>query len=89
MKREEVFMTHPNGKMIKDDKKIVARRMIAIICRQYRYTLNDIGRIFGGQDHTTILNLTQKAEDYLEVDKKFKEDYDSILAKLNVKEAVC
>lgn len=39
-------------------------------------SLPDIGRKFGGRDHTTVMHAIKKVDDLLKVDRSFREDLD-------------
>lgn len=47
-----------------------------------RATLKDIGLIFGGRDHTTMIHSLRTLQDLLDVDKKLSAQYAEILDKV-------
>lgn len=47
------------------------------------YSLPQIGKMFGGRDHTTILHAMKRAPFWLEVDPKMKAVADAVLARFD------
>lgn len=43
------------------------------------YTLKDIGHIFGGRDHSTVINGLKRFDDWYETDEKYRATVDDIL----------
>jgi chromosomal replication initiator protein len=41
-------------------------------------SLSEVGRAFGGKDHTTVLHGVEKIQQMLQEDPKFKKTIDSI-----------
>jgi chromosomal replication initiator protein len=49
------------------------------IARQLTHaSLSEVGRAFGGKDHTTVLHGVEKIQQMLQEDPKFKKTIDSI-----------
>ena len=44
----------------------------------------DIGRSFGGKDHTTVLHAVQKIEALLQEDPKFRKTLDHIINTIRI-----
>ncbi|MBQ8651234.1 MAG: chromosomal replication initiator protein DnaA [Alphaproteobacteria bacterium] len=57
-------------------KTLVTARQVAMYLSKELTTksLPDIGRSFGGRDHTTVLYATKKVKDQMEVNQEFKSD---------------
>jgi len=47
------------------------------------HSLPEIGQMFGGRDHTTVLHATRKVQELKESDSKFMEDYSNLLRTLS------
>ncbi|MFM8330656.1 MAG: chromosomal replication initiator protein DnaA [Candidatus Methylumidiphilus sp.] len=47
------------------------------------HSLPEIGQMFGGRDHTTVLHATRKVVELKESDSKFMEDYSNLLRTLS------
>jgi chromosomal replication initiator protein len=47
------------------------------------HSLPEIGQMFGGRDHTTVLHATRKVQELKESDSKFEEDYSNLLRTLS------
>ncbi len=47
------------------------------------HSLPEIGQMFGGRDHTTVLHATRKVAELKESDSKFQEDYSNLLRTLS------
>ncbi len=47
------------------------------------HSLPEIGRLFGGRDHTTVLHACRKVQELRERDSKFAEDYSNLLRTLS------
>lgn len=59
---------------------VEARQMCySILKSNTRMSLVDIGLIFGGKDHTSIIHGLQTHNDLLKTDKKYKESYNKSL----------
>jgi chromosomal replication initiator protein len=43
------------------------------------HSLPEIGQMFGGRDHTTVLHATRKVQELKESDSKFLEDYSNLM----------
>ena len=55
------------------------RQIAMYLCRKLtKNSLPDIGKFFGGKDHTTVLHAVRKIEKMAETDPVFKKDVDSI-----------
>jgi chromosomal replication initiator protein len=42
------------------------------------HSLPEIGQLFGGRDHTTVLHACRKVQELKESDSKFAEDYSNL-----------
>ncbi len=49
-----------------------------------RHSLPEIGKAFGGRDHTTVLHACRKVEELCGTDQRIEEDYDNLLRILSV-----
>ena len=49
-----------------------------------RHSLPEIGKAFGGRDHTTVLHACRKVEELRAADQRIEEDYDNLLRILSV-----
>lgn len=47
------------------------------------HSLPEIGQLFGGRDHTTVLHATRKVQELKESDSKFLEDYSNLMRTLS------
>jgi len=47
------------------------------------HSLPEIGQMFGGRDHTTVLHATRKVVELKQSDSKFQEDYSNLLRTLS------
>lgn len=59
--------------------RAVARpRQVAMYLSKHltQYSLPDIGRRFGGRDHTTVLHAVKKVDELRSIDKQFNDDVD-------------
>ena len=67
--------------------EIATARQIAmyIIREMAAVSLTQIGDVFGGRDHTTVLHSVNKVEDEIQVNPHLKSDVDEIMA--NIKSA--
>lgn len=63
--------------------KVVEPRQIAMyLCKEYGRTLPEIGRRFGGRDHTTVLHAWRKITGRVERDPEFAATIDAIKGEL-------
>jgi chromosomal replication initiator protein len=46
-------------------------------------SLVEIGRAFGGRDHTTVINAVRRIEDQLNVDADLKRDFDDLEGRIH------
>ena len=62
-------------------RQIVVPRQIAmyLIKKFLDKSLVDIGRAFGGRDHTTLINSLEKVESLQSKDAQFKNDIDELI----------
>ena len=62
-------------------RQIVVPRQIAmyLIKKFLDKSLVDIGRAFGGRDHTTVINSLEKVESLQSKDAQFKNDIDELI----------
>ena len=54
-----------------------------LIRRMTKMTLSDIGREFGGKDHTTVLHSLRKVEKQMNADPSFRETINEITTNIN------
>ena len=47
------------------------------------HSLPEIGQMFGGRDHTTVLHACRKVKELKESDNKFAEDYNNLMRTLS------
>ena len=66
---------------------IVEARWIAIYCvhRRMNLSLQRIGRIFGGRDHTTVINALKQIQDRKTYDGALSEKLDDAMERLGAK----
>lgn len=66
-------------------KPCVTARQVAmfLIKNHLNKSLVDIGRLFGGKDHTTVLNALRKIEYQLTKDSELKRDIDELVSRIN------
>lgn len=58
---------------------VTARQLAMYLVKKYLdRSLVDIGRAFGGKDHTTVINALRKIEDALTKDSEIKKDLDEL-----------
>ncbi|MBT3348313.1 MAG: chromosomal replication initiator protein DnaA [Thiotrichales bacterium] len=67
-------------------RSIVRPRQIAMSLAKKltEKSLPEIGKAFGGKDHTTVIHANRKVAELLESDPKINDDYKSLLKKLTV-----
>jgi chromosomal replication initiator protein len=60
------------------------RQIAMLLARQLTHqSLAEIGRAFGGKDHTTVLHAVDKIQGLLREDPKFKKTIDSLTQSIN------
>lgn len=66
-------------------KPIVVPRQIAmyLIKKFLDKSLVEIGKAFGGKDHTTVINSLNKIESLLQTDPQFKNDIDDLITQIH------
>jgi chromosomal replication initiator protein len=47
-------------------------------------SLTEIGRTFGGKDHTTVLHAVEKIQNLLQEDPKFKKTIDTLTQSISL-----
>jgi chromosomal replication initiator protein len=83
----EVFGVKPHDLRAKTRTKAVAfpRQVAMYLARQLTSdSFADIGRSFGGKDHTTVLHAVQKIEALLQEDPKFRKTLDHIINTIRI-----
>jgi len=67
-------------------KAIAFPRQIAMyLARQLTHaSLAEVGRAFGGKDHTTVLHAVEKIQRLLQEDPKFKKTLDSLIQSITL-----
>jgi len=83
----EVFGVKPLDLRAKTRTKAVAfpRQVAMYLTRQLRSdSFADIGRAFGGKDHTTVLHAVHKIEALLQDDPKFRKTLDHIINTMRI-----
>jgi chromosomal replication initiator protein len=59
------------------------RQMAMALAKELtNHSLPEIGEMFGGRDHTTVLHATRKVAELRESDIQFREDYSNLLRTL-------
>ena len=46
------------------------------------HSLPEIGDVFGGRDHTTVLHACRKVRELMDADGKLREDWEKLVRKL-------
>lgn len=66
-------------------KPLVTARQMAmyLIKKHLDKSLVDIGRAFGGKDHTTVINALKRIEDQLQSDSDLSKDYDELESRIH------
>jgi chromosomal replication initiator protein len=85
-KASEFFGIKPSDMRAKNRTKAVAlpRQIAMFLARQLTHqSLAEIGRAFGGKDHTTVLHAVDKIQGMLREDPKFKKTIDSLTQSIN------
>ncbi|MGI9211608.1 MAG: chromosomal replication initiator protein DnaA [Methylococcaceae bacterium] len=60
------------------------RQMAMALAKELtNHSLPEIGQMFGGRDHTTVLHACRKVQELKESDSKFAEDYSNLLRTLS------
>jgi chromosomal replication initiator protein len=83
----EVFGVKPHDLRAKTRTKAVAfpRQVAMYLARQLTSdSFADIGRSFGGKDHTTVLHAVNKIESLLQEDAKFRKTLDNIINTIRI-----
>ncbi|MCB0341538.1 MAG: chromosomal replication initiator protein DnaA [Pseudobdellovibrionaceae bacterium] len=63
---------------------VTARQMAMYMIKKYLdKSLVDIGRAFGGKDHTTVINALRRIEDQLAANSDLKRDFNDIEARIH------
>jgi chromosomal replication initiator protein len=67
-------------------KAVAFPRQIAMyLARQLTHaSLAEIGRTFGGKDHTTVLHAVEKIQTLLQEDPKFKKTLDTLTQSISL-----
>jgi chromosomal replication initiator protein len=67
-------------------KAVAFPRQIAMyLARQLTHaSLTEIGRTFGGKDHTTVLHAVEKIQNLLQEDPKFKKTIDTLTQSISL-----
>ena len=61
------------------------RQMAMTITRELTsHSLPEIGDLFGGRDHTTVMHACKKTKEFKDNDNRIKEDYENIIRSLNL-----
>ena len=64
---------------------VVPRQVCMYVLREYTgLTLDKIGRVLGGKDHTTVMHGADKIKEDVRNNEELKTNVDSILKKLNL-----
>ena len=60
------------------------RQIVMYICRQLTdVSLNNVGKILGGKDHTTVMHGVKKIEDDMKKNEDLKNNVEAIIKKIN------
>ena len=60
----------------REGKFVGPRQMImAALCYYKGFTLTEIGKWFGGRDHTTVIHSKAVVKDYCDTEPEYKENY--------------
>ena len=63
---------------------VTARQMAMYLCKKFLdKPLADIGRAFGGKDHTTVINAIRRIEEFLEKDPEIRQTYNELQTKIH------
>ncbi len=72
---DEMNSLGPNGKISRKNEHVTGRRFICALLYEnhVRLSLKEIGDVFNGQDHSTIINALRKHDNYIATDKNYNE----------------
>jgi chromosomal replication initiator protein len=75
----------PDMKSKTRTKPLVTARQVAmfLIKKHLDKSLVDIGRSFGGKDHTTVMNALRRIDSQLHVDSEIKRDVDELEGRIH------
>ncbi len=63
---------------------VTARQMAMFLIKKHLdRSLVDIGRSFGGKDHTTVMNALRRMEDHIHHDSEIKKDFDELEGRIH------
>ncbi len=65
-------------------ERVTMRQYICLYCRENDYSLNQIGALIGGRDHTTVLNNLNKANNYLKFDDYYEKNYKAFVRSFDI-----
>jgi chromosomal replication initiator protein len=69
----------------KSAEYVLPRQVIMYLCRKYTdSTLENIARLLGKKDHTTVIHGIDKISDLLDTDDSLRNDIDILTKKLNL-----
>lgn len=78
IKKEDVLSKKRNAEIV------LPRQIIMYLCREYTDTsLEEIGRILGKKDHTTVMSGNNKIKEMLKIDGDLNKNMDVIIKKIN------
>lgn len=64
--------------------KIKLREFICFYLRNNNFSLNEIGHIVGGRDHTTVINALKKANGYKQFDEKYYNELNNFITSFDL-----
>jgi chromosomal replication initiator protein len=82
----EYYKIRSSDMLSRNRSRTVARpRQIAMALAKEltNHSLPEIGKAFGGKDHTTVLYATRKIQELKESDNRIDEDYKNLLRTLS------
>ena len=77
---ERLGIQNVTGYQLKTSRRSIniarPRQIAMFLCKELTsYSYPEIGRAFGGKDHTTVIHAVKKIESILEIDPKLKKQF--------------
>lgn len=75
----EKIISHFNDRDLSEARQITSK----ILWEKFGFTLKDIGKYFGGRDHSTIIHGKNTANDLIKTNSEFREKYFRVLTAMS------